>query len=146
MKKWICLLTLLISTSTFAMGDKGPHEKGTPKKHLQKMAKELGLSNEQIDKLKALKKESFKETRSLRKEVKQAKSEFDAIIESEEKGDSFKTKAKAAFSKLEVAKSKMMQMRFNESLELREILTAEQLKKFNQMRKDHGPKFKRHKK
>lgn len=144
MKKWIYLLTLTLATNSFAMAEKAK-DGSKYKKRMHKMAQELGLSSEQIDQLKSLKKGSFKESKALRQNVKEAKKDFHALMESEGQGETFNSKARAAFSKLQTSKNKLMENRFNESLQLRSILTNDQLKKFNDLRKKHKGKFKKRK-
>lgn len=131
------LLSLLICFSTAASArDKDDVKKG------EFLKKELGLSDEQLSKVKAIKKELRPALRESKKKMLALKNEFkDAMQDSSVSSDTLTQK----FETLQDAKEDFQRRRFQVMLRMREILSPEQLSKFHEVRKKYRARWHKNK-
>lgn len=131
--KTICLSFILMAFMTNAFANH--HQKGEGKDHWQKMSKELNLTADQIKKVKELKQSHQESLSSKRDAMKKAQDEFkQARTASASKDDQL-----AKFDALSSAKTAFKREKLSLMLDLRQILTPEQLTKFESMHKGkHG--------
>jgi Spy/CpxP family protein refolding chaperone len=109
--------------SSFANADSG--RKG------ERLAKKLDLSSDQIEKVKAHRKENKGQGKEVRQQMKQAKLDLDKAFSN---GDS-DSGLKAIHSRLKDLKSKQMDIQFNKLIFMKSVLNSEQREKFVKMRK-----------
>ncbi len=94
-------------------------------RHMDMMAEELGLSKDQVEKMKTAKRESRKQMKSLKSELHELKSKLMNMMASE----STKEQLKEWHSKIRDQKNKLEDLRFSQMLSMRDLLTPEQRKK-----------------
>jgi Spy/CpxP family protein refolding chaperone len=99
-----------------------------------KMDQALGLTAEQKTKMHALRESFMPAQKALREELKTRKDALRAVLESD-KPD--RTQADTLAGAINTLQQKMMNEHINHLFMIREILTAEQYRKFEQMRKKH---------
>lgn len=122
------LTTLVLLTSNaWAKKDRDDkddkHEKGD---YLKKMKAELNLTDEQVAKLKEMKKSSKTDMKALRKSMQEAKSNFEKALSSAATDDEIKTK----YAELEKIQQEFSKARLEKILATRSVLTPEQRLKF----------------
>lgn len=130
------LLTFCLQTIAIA-DDKDDVKKG------EYLKKELDLSDEQLTKVKAIKKELKPEIRETKKTIASLRKDFteamkDPKVSSEE--------LKKKFDQIQESKSLLHQKMFNFMLKMREILTPEQMGKFHDVKTKMKKKWKKNKK
>jgi periplasmic protein CpxP/Spy len=135
MKKFTYLASmLLIGSQALAQGP-GPQgrmrERSAQGPNPQQELRDLGLSDEQWKKLKAIREEAQKSGRaesvqSLHKELRDLRQSFKELL----KSDAPSQQVLQAFAKIQNAEQSLRQARFERVLHLRDILTPEQRKKF----------------
>ena len=131
--KWISLLLALqlLPTISYAMGGKGDHQKRA--EHLQK---ELNLTNEQLEKVTAIRKKHQDERKS-KNEFKDAKKAFrDAMKDPK----ASKADLTIKFEEFQKIRDTHQRTKFARMLEMREILNPDQIEKFQAMKKEHKKK------
>jgi Spy/CpxP family protein refolding chaperone len=97
------------------------------------MAQEAGVTDEQMEKLGDLMKKHQHDMIDGRDEVQDAKAELDDLMAQENLDTKAIDKATQDFSD---AQGKMLKLRTNHMIEIREILSAEQIKKIDELAKD----------
>lgn len=122
--------------SVYAKDGKG--KKG--RERFKKMAEELNLSEEQMAKIKEIRKKYRSELKDLRSKKKYAQSELQELMSSGNKGSSFQGKAKSKHSELQAFSNQLHDKRFNMMLEIREELSSEQIKEFKEFRENKKAK------
>lgn len=128
MKALMLVICLLMTTSLFAEASEGKW-----KKRREEFEKALNLSPEQIEKLKANKKENREELKTLKTQFKESKNAFkEAMQNPQVSQDELKSKFEAYVS----SRDKFQRKRFELMLQKRSILTPEQIAKFKEMKKD----------
>lgn len=137
--KWISLLLALqlLPTVSYAMGGKGDHQKRA--EHLQK---ELNLTNEQLEKVTAIRKK-YRGDKDSKKALKEAKKAFRADMKNPKASKADLTAKFETFQNVRDAHQRKM---FSMMLEMREILNSEQREKFAEMKKNEYKGEKREKK
>jgi Spy/CpxP family protein refolding chaperone len=94
----------------------------------------LNLTQAQRDQLKTLRRARRDKIQSIQNQLQDAREDLHDLLRGSAKGDDFNAKARAQNEKvLELAK-KLGQERFESILEIRDILTPEQIKKFDEHR------------
>ncbi|MES2525526.1 MAG: periplasmic heavy metal sensor [Bdellovibrionota bacterium] len=129
--KTVLLTLLLISSQAFAMAGKGEEQQRG-----ERFKKELNLTDEQVEKFRAMK-GNRGDMKALKTEFKASKKAFkEAIKNPKVSDDELKTKFES-FMKL---RDQVQRAKFARMLEKRAILTPEQMEKFQEMRKNrkHG--------
>lgn len=101
------------------------------------LREKLGLTDEQVDKLKAIKLEHGKVAIKTRAELKIKELELRELMQATE-SDEFAIKTKV--KEIEELRTQLMMNRINGRLEARKVLTEKQLKKLKELRK-HPPKL-----
>ena len=128
MKKVFILVTIM-AFSPLALakrdGQKGKHGE-------MKVLKQLDLSDEQKEKIKALREGKKDKMKSLREKAKSDREAFQAAMES----DSSKSQLKSLRSKMIKSKQAVRDHQFNSMLEVREVLNPEQRKKFRELKSE----------
>lgn len=109
-------------------------------KHLERMTKELGLSTEQQEKVKALQDKDGQQIKNQRQLMHAAHKDLEQTLKSPATDEEIRAK----FSQLEKAQAEFSKLRFEKVLAIRAILTPEQRLNFKGMGKEGG--FKHHKK
>jgi len=125
------MLTLLLGLSLFTHAYAG--EKG------DRFAKRLGLSEDQMTKVTEVRKSNSEKLKEDRKKFKELKKAFDNAMK-DPKTTSAELKNK--FEAFQKARDVFHRERFEKMLKMREILTPEQLAKFQEIKKERGPKSK----
>lgn len=106
-------------------------------KHL---AKELNLTAEQIQQVKKIKENSKQAKSDHRKLLTEAKKDLKQSLRTPQRGAEYKSVLMEKFKKVQALKAEESQRRFEMALEIREILTDDQLKNFKGFRRGHhGP-------
>lgn len=132
-------LLLIAGAGLYAepMGDDGPGfgpgargEDGKMEGRFEEMNKELGLTKEQAQKLRAHRQSQRQANQGLWKEMQ---SKREALRAELEKTNVDSGKVKALNEELKVLHDKMADQRLNGVLEVRKILTAEQFKKLREL-------------
>ena len=124
--KSVLLALLLATTSSYAMGGKSKEHK-----HGEEFKKELNLSEEQVEKFKALR-EKKGEMRELKSRFKESKKAFkEAMKDPKISNDDLKVR----FDEFMKLRDEVQRKRFSHMLEKRAILTPEQFEKFIELRK-----------
>ncbi|HXB97194.1 MAG TPA: Spy/CpxP family protein refolding chaperone [bacterium] len=115
-------------------GDGGPgqgmgmdHRRGGP-------FARLNLTDDQKDKLKALRRSRRDKVQAIQNSLQDAREDLHDLLKSGGKGGDFNAKARAQNEKVLDLAKKLGQERFESVLEIREILTPAQLKKFDEER------------
>ena len=149
MKKLLSLaVALLVTTSLYAVPpqDKGDmpeppqmhHQKMGP--DFEKMAKELGITDEQKDKLNEMMKEDMSRKKELREVIKQKMEAIDAEL-LKENIDMNAINALAA--EIQQTSSDISRINVESKLKVRSVLSFEQYTKMEQNRKEMMEKFKK---
>lgn len=130
MKISVFLMTCFLLTGTVYGRDHSKHEKG------EYLKKELGLTDEQYVKVKAFKEASQKELRTMKESLNSLRKDFkEAMKNTASTTDELKQK----FDKFQKARDEYQRARFNKMLNMRGVLTPEQLEKFSKaMEKNKG--------
>lgn len=135
MKKTAIILGLALCGQAFAFGASSEEgRKGNRKDRLRKMAKQLDLSEDQIAKIRSIKKGSKEEAKDKKELRKKFKNELEEMLRSPEKGEAYNAKLKEKHSKLLELGNQARQQRFSTMLKIRDELSPEQIKKFNEFR------------
>ena len=149
MKKLLSLaVALLVTTSLYAVP---PQDKGDmpepPQKHHQKigpdfekMAKDLGITDEQKDKLNEMMKEDMSRKKELREVIKQKMEAIDAEL-LKENIDMNAVNALAA--EIQQTSADISRINIESKLKVRSVLSFEQYTKMEQTRKENMEKFKK---
>lgn len=122
---FMALGTALADTGKDSTG-KGGHERG-------QWLQELNLSPEQQQQLEAIKEKYHEEMKKQKKAMKAARQSLQEAL----KGDASDESLRAQFNKLQAQRAEFAKLRFEKILAIRAILTPEQRKKFEGMRKHH---------
>lgn len=99
----------------------------------QKIFRQLNLSEDQKSKLKAMRSANKDTNRAKRKEIKAKLKDIRMKMKA---GGVSTDELKSLHSQKKSLKNEMMDLRFSRMLALKEILTAEQFQKFQELRKD----------
>lgn len=115
---------------------------------LDRMVKELNLSEEQKQQVRDIKKKSGEGIKGLKSQVRDAMKDLAQSLRAPEKGDAYRATLTQKFENVQKLRQEMMTKRFQMALEIREILTPTQIEKFRAMDKggfgDWGKKRHRH--
>lgn len=133
--KFMILTTLLLSLFSgpiMAMGQ-GKGKRGEKREVAQKMKAELNLSDEQLQKIKEIRKRNKSLHKEMRERMKAARKDLRESL-----GNPKLSKADllVKFNQLETLKSEMSRKRFETMLSIREQLDGTQITKFHQLNKD----------
>lgn len=101
-----------------------------------RMAKKLGLTDEQIKAMKTIR-EKYKPSTDEMNQMHQLHKELRTAMQSSNRGEAYQKELLEKFKKIEKLRSEKGLKHFQMALEMREILTDEQLKKFHQSRMEH---------
>jgi len=138
MKKFMILPLLFVILVSFSANAAGPGKRDWQWWNIESIVKELGLSEDQSAKTKEISskfepilKEANGNYIEKKTAYKDAKSNPDAS-----RGDVIK-----AFDSMWDSKYKMMRIKLDRDLDMKEILTPEQVTKLNEIRKEHREKM-----
>jgi Spy/CpxP family protein refolding chaperone len=135
---------LLFSSAVHAERREGPYGEGrmekrgddkARKKRREKMEAKLGLSTDQKARLDEHRKKTREEGRRLHELLGQKR---DALRDELEKNDLDMAKIKALNAEIKDVGGQLVDHRLNSVLEVRQILTADQFKKFRELHKESG--------
>ncbi len=128
-----CVLaaSMAASAPVHARGGKhaGMDEHGMGRMLSPKIINKLGLSEEQKDKLAAIKKKAKEEMRAMRAEVRELRKQLKGRIASE----AAVGELRGQFEKLQAKEAELRKSAFEKMLKVREILTSEQRKKLQEL-------------
>lgn len=127
LKTIIFITSLLASLNAFSMDGKG-------ERRGRGMMKKLGLSEEQVVQFKEIRGRFKPQMKENRKKIKELKNEFQNLMKSTDKSDGFKDNLLSKFDELQKLKTQSQRKRIEMALALREILTPEQISKFQELR------------
>lgn len=134
----LVLSMMLMSGGAFAKEKKEKkHERG------EFLKKELGLSDEQLAKVKEIRQASRPEIKENKTQFRQLKTEFKEAMKNPASSAEELTAKFEAFQK---ARDEFQRKRFAMMLKMREIMTPEQLTKFHEMKQKHKGKWRKGKK
>ncbi len=121
---------LMVVGITQAQGQ--PRDMSPPDFSKMPFMEELNLSEAQREKIKALHESNRPQFEKDREAMHQAKTRFDEAMD----GDGSPDEIRKRFHALQKARDAMMSFGFEQALAVREILTPEQRKKFQEVRRD----------
>jgi Spy/CpxP family protein refolding chaperone len=143
MKKILLISVLLVPSLAFGFWGKGKgkHKKGMdPAKKVERLSKQLSLSEEQKVKVLAIQTEAQSKNKTLRKEtLSKLRGEMKELMESGAPEATLRSK----HQEIESVQSQIRTNRFDSMLQIRAQLNPEQKKKFSKMRQKFEKKFKR---
>lgn len=119
---------LLLSSSSFARGHKGGHWK--------KVMEKLELTADQQKQLESIKEKSKVNMKANKEELKQARQNFETSLDQDKSDEEIRT----AFQKVRELKAKMAELRFEQMLQIRQILNKDQRQKFRELKRNHHKK------
>lgn len=138
--KWItfALSTLILSSINVseASGGKGKHHKMA-----EHMKKELDLTDDQLAKIKEIRKGKKEGMKSSREEMKKLKTDFKEAMKNPKAS---KEELLTKFEALQKAQNGFHKERFLHMLEMRSILKPDQLEKFNKLHEKHRGSMRSH--
>ncbi len=119
----VLVLSLAAATPVLAKDKHKGEDIHSIDKHFNpKKLKDLDLTSEQKEKMKALRTEAKSEIKKCREDMKQARKDFKEAL----KSGASKEEVVAAFQKMTDKKNELSKSRLESILEVRDILTAEQ--------------------
>ncbi len=124
--KHVALIALSLMLVSPAFAKRGEGKRG----HMQKIFKQLDLTEDQSKKLKEVRKSRKDKMKSLRKDKKQAKKDFKEAMRSNASNSSLKS----LHNKMLKAHKKFKEYRFETMLKTRDLLNESQRKKFSELR------------
>jgi protein CpxP len=98
----------------------------------------LNLTQDQRDQLKTLRRARREKLQAIQNSLQDAREDLHELLKGDGKGDDFNAKARAQNEKVLDLSKKLGQERFESILEIRNILTPAQIKKFDQQRPGPG--------
>jgi Spy/CpxP family protein refolding chaperone len=131
MKNFMVLITILLGLSVISQPLMAKPGKG----HFKKMMKKLELTAEQKEKMKVLRKNN-PDMKAKRAEMREVRKKFKEALSS----DASKGELTKLHNELQSKKTEIAKIRFEKMLSIREILTPEQRKIFQEMRQKRGKK------
>ncbi len=131
MKNFMVLITILLGLSVISQPLMAKPGKG----HFKKMMKKLELTAEQKEKMKDLRKNN-PDMKAKRAEMREVRKKFKEALGS----DASKGELTKLHNELQSKKTEIAKIRFEKMLSIREILTPEQRKIFQEMRQKRGKK------
>lgn len=126
------LMILLMSTAGSLNAEEGARKPGPPNQ--DRMFEKLDLSEEQRKKLAEIRKSNAEKVKALQEKLKEAHQKLDSSLDSDASEDVLKKQHQA----LQDLQNEMSDLRFENILAVRKVLTPEQRKKFSEMRKQKG--------
>jgi Spy/CpxP family protein refolding chaperone len=131
----------LYAASTDVKTGANEGKKISREERMEKMAakfeKELALTPDQSAKVKAIREKYMAQGKSKREAMKAAKEDLKTAMQSDKKGPEVQKELQAKFQKVQALKQEASAQWFAMALEIREVLTPEQVKKFHELRKEH---------
>lgn len=127
----LALSTLMLSNLSYADKHKGMDEG----KHAEKLQKELNLTDDQLAKVKEIRKKFHDDMKGSRDTFKSSKEAFHTALGNPSATKEELTAKHAAFQKL---RQEHENRKFNMMLEMRSVLKPDQVKKFQEMKKEKG--------
>ena len=129
------LAALVISFTGQTAHARGPMDRGGKGGGPRQMMEQLDLTPEQRTKLDALRKASRDKISAVKDEMRQSQEKLTQALQSNTSTDELRKLHK----KNQELKNKMSDARFDQVLAIRQVLTPEQQKKFQELRKGKGP-------
>lgn len=136
MKLFMMFLSLSL-ISNMALADRGMRERG------EFFKKELNLNDEQLEKVREIRKENHPQIKESRAQFKKLKAEFKEAMKDPKTSSS---DLMAKFETFQKARDEFHRLRFSAMLKMREIMTPQQIEKFQKLKKEHRKKKRDHKK
>jgi protein CpxP len=135
MKRSLLLLTplVLLLGLSFAQARPGKHREGK----MGGMMRELNLTSEQKDKIKAEREKSKDAIKALREKTKASREKIREAFKANASAETLR----AAKTEMQAAHKAMVDARFEQVLAIREILTPDQRSKFNDWHEKRHGKF-----
>ncbi len=131
MKNFTVLIAILLGLSLISQPSLAKPGKG----HFKRMMKKLELTAEQKEKMKELRKNN-PDMKAKRAEMREVRKKFKEALGS----DASKVELTKLHNELQSKKTEIAKIRFEKMLSIREILTPEQRKLFQEMRQKRGKK------
>jgi Spy/CpxP family protein refolding chaperone len=137
MKQFALFLSLmLMSSGAFAKKNKGENGEG---KRGEKIRAELGLSDEQLEKMKAIREKRKTSQEAHREKMRAARDEFQAAMKNPKAS---KNELVNKFEALEKLQAQGKRDKFEMMLEIRSLLDEKQIAKFQEKRGEWRKKWK----
>lgn len=130
----LVLSMMLMSSGAFSAEKEKKHERG------EFLKKELGLTEEQLEKVKEIRKTSRSEMKENKTQFKALKQEFKQAMKNP---NSSTDELTAKFEAFQKARDDFQRKRFITMLKMREILNPDQLAKFHEMKQKHKGKWRK---
>lgn len=135
MKPWTAIMMVATLLSGAAFAGHGGEEVGTLGKRL---VRALDLSAEQAAQVKEIRGKHKSTIAPLRAKVKKMREDLLTALQSSEKGTGYQKGLLQKFTQLEAARAELNRGRFQVALEMREILSPEQMKKIKGLKAFRG--------
>lgn len=133
MKSFILYSSLMLLVPVMASARPGGEGRGP---HFKRLIEQLDLSDEQRSKINEIKESNRPEMKAAHEELDTQRDAFHELMKTAATDDALRT----AFTKMEEIKGKLALLRFNSMLKIRQVLTAEQRVKFEELKGKRGPR------
>lgn len=140
MRSLVLALALVMTGGQLAHAKDGGKGK---KERLKKMAKELNLSEAQVEKIRSIRKKYKNDLKESRAQQKKQRKELKNLMSSSQKGEAFNKTLKQKHAELQKTSNALHDARFNMMLETRDVLEGDQIKNFKKFKGHEGKR--RHK-
>lgn len=138
MKKTIAIISLLsifIISNAFAFGGMGDKGRG---QGFDRMIEKLDLTDDQISKIKEIREACKNKFTERHEKIQNLKEELSTAMRKPAKGKEYQKTLKEKYDKLQTEIMEKKRERFETSLKIRELLTAEQIKEFRSFHRGRG--------
>ncbi len=133
----LILSSLLVPVAAQAAPPAAPEEAGISQRQMKGkkhrglwFAKELNLTPEQKEKLKEIRSKNREETKKKREIYRAAREELSLSLRAPKKGPAYQTELNQKYDKMVDLEEQLRRSLFQQSLQVRELLTEEQLAKY----------------
>ena len=134
------IITLVLSMMLMSSGAFSSEQKEKKHERGEFLKKELGLTDEQLAKVKEIRKSSRSEMKDNKAQFKALKKEFKEAMKNP---NSSTDELTAKFEAFQKARDDFQRKRFATMLKMREILNPDQLAKFHEMKQKHKGKWRK---
>ena len=135
MRSLVLALALVLAGGQLVHAKDGGIEK---KERLKKMAKELNLSEAQVEKIRSIRKKYKNELKESKTQQKKQRKELKSLMNSSQKGEAFNKTLKEKHSELQKTSNALHDAKFNMMLETRDVLEGDQIKNFKKFKGHEG--------
>lgn len=142
----IAIASLTISTGYTQEYKENGFRQGQGRRGKMGWLKKLNLTEEQVERLHAIRSKRKGGRKEHRQQMKKLRQDLQKALQNENKSDSYDATLRGLHNKILEERSKKAKNRFETMLQMRKILTPEQMKKFRGMKGKRGKRggMKRH--